>query len=152
MIAAKKTDFSISVVPGQSRTHVADFIEADTGALPSFTHIAIIADDNMESGVTLREMRRVFDRIRNQSNPPLIVYGAPLLMIRGQKGREHTHEKNYTGRRKSKLPVAAPLSNIPESSELYKKIVERLAAMGNPEFELAQPEEESGEEREKDPS
>ena len=150
MLAAKKTDFSISVVPSQNRRHVADFIEADTETLPTFTHIAIIADDNMESGITLREMRRVFERIRGQSNPPLIVYGAPLLMIRGQDGRESTHEKNYTGRRKSKLPVAAPLSNIPENTELYKRIIDRLAAMGNPEFELAEPEEESGENRGED--
>jgi hypothetical protein len=104
----------------------------------------------MESGITLREMRRVFERIRGQSNPPLIVYGAPLLMIRGQDGRESTHEKNYTGRRKSKLPVAAPLSNIPENTELYKRIIDRLAAMGNPEFELAEPEEESVENRDED--
>lgn len=144
MLDAKKTDFSISVVPGRNRRHVADFIQADTEKLPTFTHIAIIADDNMESGITLREMRRVFERIRNQSNPPLIVYGAPLLMIRGQSGRESTHEKNYTGRRKSKLPVAAPLSNIPEKTELYKKIIDRLAAMGNPELELAEPDEEEG--------
>ena len=148
MTAAGKTDFSISVVPSQNRRHVADFIEADTSALPTFTHIAIIADDNMESGITLREMRRVFERIRSQSNPPLIVYGAPLLTIRGQEGREHTHETNYTGRRKSKLPVAAPLSNIPENTELYKRIIDRLAAMGNPEFELAEPEEESDKNRE----
>jgi len=142
MLAANKSDFSISVVPSQNRRHVADFIEADVETLPSFLHIAIIADDNMESGITLREMRRVFDRIRSQSNPPLAIYGAPLLMIRAQEGREHTHEKNYTGRRKSRLPVAAPLSNIPESSELYRKIIDRLAAMGNPEFALAEPDEE----------
>lgn len=142
MLATNKSDFSISVVPSQNRRHVADFIEADVETLPSFLHIAIIADDNMESGITLREMRRVFDRIRSQSNPPLAIYGAPLLMIRAQEGREHTHEKNYTGRRKSRLPVAAPLSNIPESSELYRKIIDRLAAMGNPEFALAEPDEE----------
>jgi hypothetical protein len=151
MLAKKKSDFSISVVPSRNRTHVSDFIKADTSTLPTFTHIAIIADDNMESGVTLREMRRVFDRIRNQSNPPLAIYGAPLLMIRGQHPTSRTHEKSYTGRRKSKLPVAAPLSNIPESSELYKRIIDRLAVMGNPEFELAEPEEESDENQDKDP-
>ncbi len=150
MLAKKKSEFSISVVPSRNRTHVADFIKADTSTLPTFTHIAIIADDNMESGVTLREMRRVFDRIRNQSNPPLAIYGAPLLMIRNQDKSERTHEKGYTGRRKSKLPVAPPLSNIPESSDLYGMIIDRLAAMGNPEFELSEPEDEDEVEREKE--
>lgn len=145
MLAAKKTDFSISVVPSQNRRHVSDFIEADTSTLPTFLHIAIIADDNMESGITLREMRRVFDRIRTQSNPPIMIYGAPLLAIRGQEGREYTHEKNYTGRRKSKLPVAAPLSNIPVNSVLYKKIENRIKSMVDPNFEISEPEEGSGE-------
>jgi len=150
MIAKNKTEFSISVVPSRNRAHVADFIKADTSTLPAFTHIAIIADDNMESGVTLREMRRVFDRIKGESNPPLAIYGAPLLMIRSQEKSERTHEKGYTGRRKSKLRVPAPVSNVPQGSELYKRIIDRLAAMGNPELELAEPEEESDESREED--
>ena len=145
MIAKNKTEFSISAVPTMNRTHIADFIRADTSTLPTFTHIAIIADDNMESGITLREMRRVFDRIKGESNPPLAIYGAPLLMIRNQDKSERTHEKGYTGRRKSKLPVPAPVSNVPQGSELYHKIMSRLEAMGNPELELAEPEEETGE-------
>ncbi len=140
MMDDDKTDFSISAVPSMNRQHVARFIEADQEALPSFVHIAVIADDNMESGITLREMRRVLTRIENQPNPPLIVYGAPLLLIRGvEKAQEYTHEKSYTGRRKSNIKVSPPLSNVPESSELYQKIVARLAAMGNPNFKTAEP-------------
>jgi len=143
-----KPHFSISVVPSMQRKHISDFVRADESTLPEFLHIAIIADDNMESGITLREMRRAFDRISNMPNPPIAIYGAPLLVIRSQEAREHTHEKNYTGRRRSGIPVAAPLSNIPESSELYKKIVQRLAAMGNPNFAVA--EDEQGEENVED--
>ncbi len=146
MMDDDKTDFSISAVPSMNRQHVARFIEADQEALPSFVHIAVIADDNMESGITLREMRRVLTRIENQPNPPLIVYGAPLLLIRGvEKAQEYTHEKSYTGRRKSNIKVSAPLSNVPESSELYQKIVARLAAMGNPNFKTAEPDDPAGE-------
>ena len=123
---SKKTDFSISAIPADLRDHISDYIKADAESLPQFQHIAVVADDNMESGVSLREMRREFDRIKGQKHPPLMIYGAPLLLIRGQEPRAGQYEKSYSGRRKSNIAVQAPLSNLPEDSELYKKVLDRL--------------------------
>jgi hypothetical protein len=128
------------------RRHVTGFLRTDPEQLPDFAHIAVIADDNMESGISLREMRREFDRIKDRPNPPLAIYGAPLLLIRGQTGLKHSREQTYTGRRKSKLPLAAPLSNIPESSELYRKILDRLKRMGDHDLPTTEPEEDHSEE------
>lgn len=135
-----KDDFSISKIPGQIRVHIADYVKADPALLPGIRHIAVIADDNMETGISLREMRREFDRLKNQQSPPFMIYGAPLLMIRNQKARAGKHEEKYTGRRKSKISVAPPLSNIPEDSELYRKILDRLLKT-NPNLELSSPED-----------
>jgi len=123
---SKNTDFSISAIPADLRDHISDYIEVDAESLPQFQHIAVVADDNMESGVSLREMRRAFDRIKDQKHPPLMIYGAPLLLIRSQEPRAGRYEKSYSGRRKSNITVPAALSNLPEDSELYKKVLDRL--------------------------
>jgi len=145
MEKAGKTDFSIGSVPSRQRRHVSDFIKIDPSAVPTFAHIAIIADDNMESGITLREMKRAIDRLQDQPNPPIIIYGAPLLAIRDQKPRVTDSEKKYTGRRKAGITVPPPVSNITRGSDVYNKIISRLAALGDTQLDIVEPDEEEQE-------
>lgn len=135
MIAKGKTSFSISSVPADQRRHITGFLNLDPEQLQKEANFAIIVDDNIESGVTMREMRRAFDRISNMSNPPIDIFGAPLLMIRSLTSR--AEGQTYSGRRGgaggSKISddaeKSAALENIDPDSDLYKKVMLRLNAL-----------------------
>ena len=135
MIAKGKKSFSISSVPAAQRRHVTGFLNLDAEQLQQGSNFAIIVDDNIESGVTMREMRRAFDRIRDLSNPPVDIFGAPLLMIRGLTSK--AEGQTYSGRRggaggskiSDDVEKSAALENIDPESDLYKKVMLRLNAL-----------------------
>jgi len=125
-----KSSFSISMVPAQSRRHVEKFMSVDSSVLEKGDHFAIIVDDNIESGITLREMRRAFKRLESAAVPPIEIFGAPLLMIRSSASAD---ESAYSGRRGSHRDksLAPQLSNIPDDSALYLAVMERLEAISS---------------------
>jgi hypothetical protein len=69
------------------------------------------------------------------SNPPIDIFGAPLLMIRGLSSK--AEGQTYSGRRggaggskiSGDVEKSAALENIDPDSDLYKKVMLRLNAL-----------------------
>jgi hypothetical protein len=77
-----KTHFSISDVPSEFRRHIRGFIQPNKTQPdidPSLPYILIIADDNIESGISMREAAAsLVDHVQNK---PIITVGVVLINL-----------------------------------------------------------------------
>lgn len=77
-----KTHFSISDIPSEFRRHIRGFMQAveeQPDIEPGLPYILIIADDNIESGISMREVASALSS--SVANKPIITVGVALINL-----------------------------------------------------------------------